>query len=220
MIVDRHRRVRPPEEGLGHGGPVVELSAYLDIGLSRIKGECRDSLGPIHLIHIVYQQGFAAVLIFLQLIIGRHKGGRPVVLGPVELDAAGDPGAGQAHQGRLDHVIVIHKIIVVGLVIGPLDPSAQLRQDHHLQIFVLQKDCLVLLILFLMADLLRRRIGIDLSAASLIDSFFQEHGILIRFPRLVGGNRHPFLPDSDLVHVHASFLHVKFIYYFCFIISA
>ena len=36
VIIDRYSRVRPPEEGLRLGGPVVELSLDLDIRLSRI----------------------------------------------------------------------------------------------------------------------------------------------------------------------------------------
>ena len=202
IIVDRNRRVRPPQEGLRHAGAVVELADDLDVGLSGIEADLRDSLGAVHLVHVMQQHGHAAVLILQGHIIHRKEGGRPVMLGPVELDAAGDPGTGQAHQRRLDHVIVIDKIIAVRLVIGPLDPAAQLRQHHHLQVLVFQPDRRVLLVGLRLADLLHRGIGIYLAAASLIHTLVQENGIFLRFSDLIGG-------DHDLLHPNLCFAHGK-----------
>lgn len=51
---------------------------------------------------------YAAVLLFVQHIVHRQIGGRPVVLRPVELDAAGDPGAGKPYQGRLYYMIIVY----------------------------------------------------------------------------------------------------------------
>ena len=58
-------------------------------------------------------------------------------------------------------MVVIDKIVSVGLVIGPLDSSTQLRQNHHPDVFIFQKNRLVNLVRRLIADLLHRGVGID-----------------------------------------------------------
>ena len=217
IIIDSHCRIRPPEESLGHGSPVVKLAADLYVSLSRVKGKRCDTLRSVHLIHIVHQQGFASVFIFLKLIIHRHIGGRSVVLGPVEFDSSRNPGPRQSYQRRLNHMIVVYKIIVIGLIIGSLNPSPQLRQNHRFDILIFQEYRLILLICLHSADFLSSWIRIDLSAAPLINSFFQEHGIFVRFSHLVGRNHNPLFPDFYFTHFHVSFL--SKIYLFCFIIS-
>ena len=202
IVVDRNRRIRPPQEGLRHAGTVVELADNLYVRLSGIQADFRDSLGTVHLIHIMKQHGYAAVLILQGHIIHRKEGGRPVVLRPVELNASGNPGSGQSHQRRLDHMVIINKIIIVRLVIGPLDPAAQFRQHHHLQVLIFQPDRRVLLVGLLFTDFLHRGIGIHLSAASLIHTLVQKNGILFRFSDFVGGN-------CNLLHPHLCLAHGK-----------
>ena len=64
----------------------------------------------------------------------------PVVLRPVELDAAADPRPGQADQRGLDHRLVVDEIVAVGLVLQPVDAAAELREDHHAEEFVLDEQ--------------------------------------------------------------------------------
>ena len=52
----------------------------------------------------------------LEVIVYRRVGGWTVMLRPVELDAAGDPWTGKAYQGRLDHVVIIYEVIIIGFV--------------------------------------------------------------------------------------------------------
>ena len=61
-------------------------------------------------------------------------------------------------------MIVVYKIIIVGLVQRALDPAAQLREDHDLQVVILQPDSMPYFICPGEADLLSRRIRIQLSA--------------------------------------------------------
>ena len=84
------------------------------------------------------------------------------MLRPVKLNASGDPRSGKPYESRFDHMIIIHKIIIIRLVISSLNPSAQLRENHDFQIFIFQINCMPHLILFLMAYLFCRRIGIKL----------------------------------------------------------
>ena len=75
-----------------------------------------------------------------------------MVLRPVELDAAGDPGARKPYQGRLYYMIIVYKIVTVCLVISPLDAPTQSGKNHHFQVFVFQEERLILLVCFGIAD--------------------------------------------------------------------
>ena len=91
-----------------------------------------------------------------------------MVLGPVELDATTDPRASKAYKRRLHHVVIIHEVSLLDLIVGHLDASAQFGQDHHLDIFVLEIDGLVVLVHLLIADRLDNGIRIDHPTRSLI----------------------------------------------------
>ena len=122
------------------------------------------------------------------------------MLRPVKLNASADPWSAKPHQGRFDDMVIIHKIILVGLIIRPLDPAPQFRQHHHLQVFIFQPYRLIHLILFLITDFLNGGIGIDFTRASLIHTAFQEHGVLIRLSRLICRNHNGLFPDFYCIH--------------------
>ena len=153
--------VGPPEEGLGHIRAVIEHSLYFKIGTSGTQGESRHSLLMEHLLHLAHPYGHRPVTALLDGTVGRHKGGGTVVLGPVELDATRDPGTHEPHEGRLHHMVVIHKVALLDLVISHLHPSAQFGQNHDLDIVVLQPYCLIDLVHLLVADGLNDGIGIN-----------------------------------------------------------
>ena len=117
-LVDGHRRIRPPEEGLGHWRPVVEPRVDADVGLVRVKREAGHALGAEHVLDLADHNGAASVLVFADGPVHGVEGAGPVMLGPVELDAAADPRADQAHQRRLDDVVAVNEIAAVCLVIG------------------------------------------------------------------------------------------------------
>ncbi len=142
---------------------------------------------------------------FHQHIVHRHIRCGPVVLGPVKLDAAADPGTEQPHQRRFDHMIIIHKVITVGLIIGSLNPSPQFWQDHDLQIFIFQIDRPVRLILLIVIYFFDHGIRIYPAAAALIYPLFQKHRVFIRFPNFISRNRHNLFPYLYCFH----FLHSK-----------
>ena len=136
-----------------------------------------------------------AVGVFFDGILDRQEGGRPVVLRPIELDAAGDPRPGQPHQGRLDHRLPIDEVVAVGLVLGDVDPAADLRQDHDPQIFIFQPDGLPSPVGLGLGNSIGERQRIDLPAAALIDPLLQEHGVLVRRSGKIG--RNDFVGDAN-----------------------
>ena len=48
----------------------------------------------------------------------------PVMLGPIEFDATGDPRPDQPDQRGLDHVLLVKEIVAVGFILPDVDASA------------------------------------------------------------------------------------------------
>lgn len=92
VVVDRHGRVGSTTKGLGQRTAVVQLALDLDVGLVGVEGEGYLALGAVHLVHLAALHRLGAVGILQHLPVGGGKGGGAMVLGPVELDAAADPG--------------------------------------------------------------------------------------------------------------------------------
>src|ERR1039457_6091440 len=82
----------------------------------------------------------AAVRVPPDQVLYRPAGGRAMVLGPVELDAARDPRTQQAHQRGLDHVLAVEEIVVVGLVLADVNATADFRQYHQANVLILDED--------------------------------------------------------------------------------
>ncbi len=203
-LVHRHGGVGPPEEALGKAGPVVDPGRDLDEGLSRLQGETGEDPEPRHAVDVPDPAGPGAVLLLLEGEIDRGVGVGPVVLGPVELDAARDPGSGEPDEGGLDRMVVVDEGIAVGLVVGALDPAPELGHDHQAQKLVLEEDDVPCPVDLFVHDLVDDGKGIDHPRTALIDPFFQEHGILVRLADRIGRYRHVLFPDA---HIALGFRH-------------
>ena len=195
LVVYLYGGVGPPKEGLRHIGTVVEAAFDLEIGATGAQREARHAFLMEHLLHLAHPHRDTAVGIVLDGGVDRHIGGRTVMLRPVELDAAADPGTGQAHQGRLDDVVVVHEVAPGYLVVGHLYTAAQLGQHHHYDILVLQPNGQIVLVYLLIAHRLDDGIGIHHTTRPLIDTFLQEHRVLLGLAHLIGGNGHYFSPS-------------------------
>ena len=101
------------------------------------------------------------------------------MLGPIELHATGDPRPEQTYQRRLDHVLAVEEIVVVGFVLAHMNAAADLRQDHQAKVLVFQIDGLVLLIDLLVGKPVGKGVRIYLSTAALINALVEKHGIAV-----------------------------------------
>ena len=95
VIVDRYRRIRPPEEMLRHGGSVIQLAGDFQIRFIGKKRKTRHAFGAKHPLHFADPDRRAAVVVRFERKIDRLERAGAVMLRPVEFDAAGNPGAGQ-----------------------------------------------------------------------------------------------------------------------------
>ena len=196
VVVHHHGGIGPPQEGLGERGAVVDFHVDFDVGLARVEREALHPLGAEHAFHLVAPQGLAAVGMFLDGIVRGQEGGRAVVLRPVELDAARDPRPGQSYECGLHHLVVVHEMAPLHLVVGHVDASAQFGQHHDLDVFVLDEERMIKFLFLLVRDSLHHRIGVDRSAAALVDPLLQEDGVLLFLPDLVGGQQDVLFPGT------------------------
>ena len=196
-VVHLDGRIGPPQESLGNLGPVVQHSFYLKISTAGTKRESGHPLLVEHPLHLAAPDSHALIGILLDGAVHRHKGAGAVVLGPVELDAAANPRPCQADERRLDYLVIVNEMPIGNFVKGHLYPSAQFGENHDLDILVLQKDSVVFLVHLLVRDGLDDGIGINDAAASLIDTFLQEYGILFGLSCLIGRNRDLFFPSFN-----------------------
>jgi hypothetical protein len=121
-----------------------------------------------------------------------------VVLGPVELDAAGDPGAGETDERRLDDVLTIEEVVAVDLVEADVDSAADLGQNHQPHEAVLQMDGFPGFNDRLAGDAVDQRQRIDVTTAALIDALFEKHGIEVGGRRQVTQQIDGLLPGLHL----------------------
>ena len=208
VIVDRHRGVGPPQEGLRQVGGIVQPAPDFQIRLAGVQADCGHPLGAVHLVGLADIDGHRAVVVLGHAVVHRREGGRAVMLRPVEFNPARNPWPGQPHQRRFDDVVVIDKIIAVGLVEGAVNPSAQFGQDHDAQILVFQPDGMVGDLPADIRHLLGHRQRIDLAGAALVGAFFNEKRIFFRLGGWIGRKKNGLLPDFCGVvhHQQPSFL--------------
>ena len=201
IVIHGYGRIRPPQEALGIIGRVEQPAPDLDIRLVRIQGHAGIAFGAVDPVGLPDRHRGGPIRVFAEGAVHRHKGGRPVVLRPVELDSPADPRPGQSHQCGLDHPVVVYKVISVRLVQRPLDAAAQFRQDHHIQVIILQDHCPVRGILFDIADFLADRNRVHLSRGALVSALLNKQRVLFHASGTVGGNDDSFLVNPGLVHM-------------------
>jgi hypothetical protein len=63
-----------------------------------------------HALNFVHPHRLAAVGVLFEPVVDGRKRAGPVVLGPVELDAARNPRPREAYQRGLNHLVVVHKM--------------------------------------------------------------------------------------------------------------
>ena len=195
FVVHLNGRIGPPQEGLRQRRAVAYASLNLKIGAARPQCEARHAFLVEHSLHLVYPYGHRAVLVFHNVAVGGQVCRRTVVLRPVKLYAARNPRSRQSHQRRLDDMVVIHEVAPPYFVVGHLYSSAELRQHHHLYIFVLQEHGHPFLVRLLVAYRLYHRIGIYHARRTLIHSLLQKDGVLLRLSDLIRRNCHDFSPS-------------------------
>ena len=195
MIVDGDCRIGPPEECLRFWRSIVQLDVDFQVRFPWMECEASRHFRAIDAVDFTDVDGFAAVGMMLDGIFDRAKGVRAMVLGPIEFDAAGNPGAGQSNQGWFDDAVVVDEIVVIGFIECAVDAPTEFRHDFDVEVFVLKKHDVVGYWLFIVLNLVYNGIGVYFARTALIDAFLQKHGVFVWFTNTIGWNFDLLFPD-------------------------
>jgi hypothetical protein len=110
-----------------------------------------------------------------------------MMLGPVKFHATGNPRPEKAHQGGLDNLLVVEKIVLIDLIEAAVDSPTELGENHDLDICIFQKNRMISTLPLVTGDAIGEGVGVDFAAASLIDPLFEEHRVSIRQRRWISG---------------------------------
>ena len=195
--------IGPPQECLHQRRTVISPHLQFDARISGMQANSVHAFHARHGVMVTAPNGLRTVRVCLNLIIYRQKGCGPMMLGPIEFYAAGDPRPGQTDQCRLDNMLVVNQIVAVGLVLNAVDAPANFRQHQYAEIIILDPDGLPCSIDRLFGDAINERQRVYLAAAALVNPLFQKHWILVGLLWQVGRNDQLFNPDADLrIHAH------------------
>ena len=118
--------------------------------------------------------------------VGGHEGAGPMVLRPVELDAAGDPGARQADERGLDDVLAVDEVVAVGLswttwMRPPISGRIITRRYSFSRCSACQARGSAV-----SDDAVGEGQRIDPARRALVDALLQEHRVAVRRGEAVG----------------------------------
>ncbi len=186
VVVRLGGHVGPPQEGLDLVGAVDQVAAQLDERAAGAQAYAVHALHAREGVVVGAPDRRRSVLIVLDEGLGRQVRGGPVVLGPVELDAAGDPRPEQADQGRFDDLVAVEEVVARGLVVADVDAPAQFGQDHQPHVLVLQVHRVPLPRGLLLGDLVDERQRVDRARGALVDALVEVGRVAVGLAGLVG----------------------------------
>ena len=196
VVVYVHSRIGPPEERLRLGGAVVQLRRYLQYGFVGVHRKAVQPFGEEHPLDFATPDRRTPVGVLDDAPIDRVKGARPMMLRPVELDPARDPWPTQPNQGWFNDAVVIDEVVPVCFVERHLDATAQLGQNHHFEVGVLEVHRGVCLVVFVVRHTIDHGVWIDHPATALIDPLIQKLRLLQCRPDPVGGDDDRLAPGA------------------------
>ncbi len=195
--------VRPPEKGLNKWRPVVGADFQFEIGTAGMQANAMHALHASHGIVVAAPDRDRAVRIAADGDFHGHERGGAMMLRPVEFNASGNPGPGEADQGRLNDVLAIEEVVAGALIQANMDAAADGRQDHETKEFVLDVYRVPDVRMRGSFDVIDDRQWINTTAAALVDALLEEKRIGVGSRRHVGehGDRCVPGPHGPLLRV-------------------
>ena len=201
LLVHRHGGVFPPEEGVLLRGAVGQLDPGFQVGAVRAQHNAHHVLHAVHRLMLAQPADYAAVRAFLGGEVTGHKAGSPVMVGPVKLHPAGNPGPQRADQGGLDYMLAVEKVIPGGFVLGGKDTAADIRQDDVVQIVVFQMNGGILPVQPLVPlNPDGNLAGIYAARGPLMHAVFHKHGHIFQNAFRISGNGNRLNGDFCTAH--------------------
>src|ERR1039458_9038722 len=188
VLIGVDGEVGEAEHGVHFGGAVEDPHGGFQDCLA---GPQRVSHGPAHALahfQLTHPDGLTAIGIFLHFVLHGDESAGAMVMRDIPLHAAGHPGADEADEGRLDDVLAIDEVIVVGLIDAFENAAADLRQDADLEVLVFQIDDGVSLVDFSARQRVVHGVGVDRSLRALRLAAEEERGVRFRVTCQISGD--------------------------------
>ena len=100
-------------------------------------------------------------------------------------------------EGGFDYGLAVNQVVAVGFVLEHMDAAADLGQNHGADKFIFNPNGFPFTVDRFFGDPIGKRQGINFATTSLVNSFFQEHGIFVGRQRQVCGDVHHFHGHLD-----------------------
>ena len=203
IFVDAGGDIRPPEEGLRERSAVVEAAAKLHEGAAGTEADAVHALQTVQRVVLGLPDSENSPTLVFDHDIRRQVGAGAVMLGPVELHAAGNPWPGEADKRGLDDILSVEKVVVsVRLVLTKENPATDFRQHHQPHEFILhpRRDIIHRLRRFVLIHLVDERHGINLAARALVNALLEKNRIFFRLAEAVGRDGERFETGSHRIH--------------------
>ena len=168
-LVRVSRRGRPELERMALVGRVDEDVVAGEVAPPACERDPDQPAHPVDGLGLADPDGGAAVRVLHHGVVDRHEPGGPVPVREVPLDPAGDPGARHADQARLDRGLPVEPLVAVRLVERAVDAAAELREDHELDVLVLQHHGAISPRHLLVSEPLAERVGVDRTLRAWVD---------------------------------------------------
>ena len=191
VIIFMHRNggVFPPEEGVPVGCTIEYADRCFQYRGIRSQTKGYHSLHPVK--RIIFRQMYrhGTVRFCFCGKIHWQECRRTMVVWPVELHAAGDPGTQRTDQSRFDDTLAVEKVISGTLVHRTEDPPSQFRQNGYGNVFVFQQNGGIFFVgNNTVMGTVHHGIGIRIAAGTLMYPVFRKHGQGFRGWFRVGGD--------------------------------
>ena len=163
--------ISPPQKSLRKWSWVIYFHLNFESGTPRTQCKTSHAFLMKHTFPLTNPHYSTTIFPSLNRIVNWQKSAGTMVLWPVEFNTSRNPWPCQSYQSRLNYVIVINKMTLFNLIVRHLDTSAQFRQNHHFDIFILQINSVIILFPTNIFYLFNNRIRINDSTTSLIYTF-------------------------------------------------
>ena len=138
IFIHMGRHVGPVENGMGMFGRIEHPDFRLNVTPARAQGQ---SYAPFHAVpglNFSKPDGLAAITVLHKPVVHRQIGGSTVMMEYAPFYSPGNPCSKHSNIGRLNYMLAVENLIIVGKVGGIEEASPYIRQKTEFYIFIFQ----------------------------------------------------------------------------------
>lgn len=130
IIVNMDRDVGPSQKGLRQWTAVEKSYLCLHKRVAWSKADTYHAFQSKHRVVLAQPNSIAPAVVLLDIGMNWHVSGGAVMLWPLKLNTTRYPWPQQPYQSRLDDILSVEEVILVGLIEASVDSPANLGKNH------------------------------------------------------------------------------------------